>query len=211
MVKATEPLAEVSKRAFLVEKRAGEDFYSPERPARCLYVLIKGRVIGARLTPDGERLITDVLEPFDVFGDLCLGRAPPDNEFAQAQTKCQAMAVDAVEARTMIASQPELAVPILTQIARRLDRAHDRLEEFAFSPAESRVASAVLQLVDCDDDKVRATHQLLADIAGTSRETTSRLLARMEAQNILSCGRGEIEIKDPEMLADTARVSELAS
>ena len=92
MTEAVEQIVGVCPTTSLVERQAGEIFYSPEMPARYLYVLVKGRVTEARLTPDGNRLATGVLEPRDVFGDLSLGEESPTNEFARAQTDYQAIA-----------------------------------------------------------------------------------------------------------------------
>ena len=189
----------------VIERAAKESFYSALRPPCSLYVLLEGRVSVARLTRDGKRIVTEVLEAGDVFGDLSFSEAGRDNEFADALTDCRALAVDSRRAKALIASEPELAIRLLAAVSNRLNAAVDRLEEFAaYRPVETRIASAVLRIAGHTGQTAPVTHQFLADMAGTYRETATRILGELHAKDVLRLARCAIEIRDPQALAALA-------
>ena len=206
MVQALQPAAGNGflRDAVVIERRVREHFYSPMRPPSSLYVLIEGRASIARLTRDGRRLVTEVLEAGDVFGDLSLRGSHSDGEFVEALTDCRALAVDSGRARALIASHPELAVPLLSAVANRLNAACDRLEELAYSPVETRVAAAVLRIAGSTGRMAPVSHQFVAEMAGTYRETATRALEGLQVREMLGLGRCAIEIRDPAALTAMA-------
>lgn len=208
MVQALQPITNQRrlKDAVVIQRTSRERFYSPLRPPRALYVLLDGRVTVARLTREGKRFVMDVLQPGDVFGDLSFSGAGNDSEIAEALTDCRALVVDSRRARALIASEPELAIYLLTAVANRLDATCERLEEFAYRPVDTRIASAVLRVAGHAGEAAPVTHQFLAEMAGTYRETATRVLGELHAKDILRLARCTIEIKDPQALAEKAAV-----
>ena len=206
MIQALQPTTNNGhlKGAVVIECKARERFYSPLRPPCSLYVLLEGRVSVARLTRDGKRLVTEVLEPGAVFGDLSFSGAGSDNEFAEAITDCQALAIDARRAMALVASDPHLAGRLLSAVVERLNAACDRLEELAYRPVEARIASAVLRIVGSDGRSALVSHQFLAEMAGTYRETATRALEALQLREMLQLGRCAIEVKDPQALTAVA-------
>ena len=208
MVQTSQPTASGrhAKDVVVIERSARERFYSPLRPPCSLYVLLEGRVSVARLTRDGKRLVTEVLDAGDVFGDLSFSGIGGENEFAEALTDCRALAVDSRRAKALIASEPELAIRLVTAVANRLNAAVDRLEEFAYRPVETRISSAVLRIAGRPGQTAPVTHQFLADMAGTYRETATRVLGELHAKDVLRLARCAIEIRDPQALSAMAVV-----
>jgi CRP/FNR family transcriptional regulator len=206
MAEVLEPAAknETPKGAVILQRTPGERFYSPLRPPSSLYVLLEGRVSVTRLTSEGKRLVTEVLEAGDVFGDLSFSGAGDDNESAEALTDSRAMVVDSRDAKQLIESDPEVALRLLKAVASRLNVARDRLEEFAYSSAENRVASALLLLAGKAGRTVPVSHQVLADTAGTYRDTATRVLGELQLKDVLQLGRRAIEIKKPQHLVAMA-------
>lgn len=195
---------EIPKGAVVVQRAPGERFYSPVQPASSLYILMEGRVGVTRLTSEGKRLVTEVLEPGDVFGDLSFSGDGDDNEFAEALTGSKAMVVNSRDAKQLLASDPDVALRLLKAVASRLNMAQERLEEFAFRPVENRVASALLLLAGKTGNTVPVSHQYLADTAGTYRETATRVLGELQVKEILRLGRRAIEIRQPQALVALA-------
>ena len=208
MVQASQPTASgrCPKDVAVIERAARERFYSPLRPPTSLYVLLQGRVSVARLTRDGKRLVTEVLDTGDVFGDLSFSGVGGGTEFAEALTDCRALAVDVRQAKALIASEPELAIRLLTAVANRLNAAFDRLEEFAYRPVETRVASAVLRIAGSTGRTAPVSHQFVAEMAGTYRETATRALEGLQVREMLQLARCAIKIRDPQALSAMAVV-----
>jgi CRP-like cAMP-binding protein len=79
--------------------------------------------------------------------------------------------------------------------------AENRLEQMAYSTISARLAALLLELAESDPDGVvRATHQELADMLGTWRETISKTLQEFRRLGLVSSGRRQLTILDKEGL-----------
>ena len=76
------------------------------------------------------------------------------------------------------------------------------LDEVAFRSMDARMASRLLQ---CDRNRIEATHEQLASDMGTAREVVSRLLKELENRNIVKLLRGAVIILDRDALEEIAR------
>ena len=83
----------------------------------------------------------------------------------------------------VIQRNPEAAVSIINYLSHRLRESQDNAKGFALDRAEQRVAALLVNLAErsgIQEDNglrisVRLTHQDLADMAGLTKETTSRI------------------------------------
>ena len=111
------------------------------------------------------------------------------------------LAVDPGAALRLGKSDPKWALHLLAATTRRLRGSVERLEEFVHRTAEARIASAILRYASDGDRTAGASHQEIADTAGTSRETAARLLNALQARSVLRLGPHAIRIEDEEQLA----------
>ena len=181
-----------------------EVLYTPDSPARELYVLLAGRVSVARVTYEGKRLVTDLLGPGDVFGNLSLAGGDSAGETAEAIEASEVLALDPRAAVSLVESDPRWLFRLLAATTERLRGTADRLEEFAYSTVEERVAAAILRYASDDDRTARASHQEIAEVAGTYRETATRVLNALQARGALRLSRCAIRIEDEHELASLA-------
>ncbi len=82
---------------------------------------------------------------------------------------------------------------VFASFSERLVSMMNKIEEVAFIPIGTRLASRVLQIQN-NEDIIIATHEQLASDLGTSREVISRKLAQWEQQGIIKRGRGSLRI-----------------
>ena len=100
---------------------------------------------------------------------------------------------------------PEIAVKLLGALGRRLRETNERLARQSFQTVQSRVASALAELVATArsegageaDVLITATQTDLAQLAGSSRESASRFLATLERAGVITQGRGKLTVHDP--------------
>ena len=111
--------------------------------------------------------------------------------------------------RTMLA-HPQIAVAMLEGLADRIRAANERLSRQTFQTVEGRVASALLGQVEAlaagtgDTEPrevlIRATQAQIAQLSGSSRESASRFLAKLERAGVITTGRGKILVHEPAAL-----------
>jgi CRP/FNR family transcriptional regulator len=83
----------------------------------------------------------------------------------------------------------------------RVMEAENRLEQMAYSTIASRLAALLLELGGEDSKNVvRATHQELADMLGTWRETVSKTLQEFRRRGWIASGRRQLTLLDKEAL-----------
>src|SRR5690606_30378430 len=97
-------------------------------------------------------------------------------------------------------------------LAARLRGMDDESQVLSYQDAQGRVAYVLLRLyrggvVDLDEERalVRLTHQELADLAGTSRETGTRALTAIEEQGVMETRPKEVFISGREGLGQILR------
>ncbi len=167
----------------------GATIFAPGDPSEALYVLKSGIVNLTHVSEDGQESILRVLIPGNVFGELFL-TTPARPFLASALTPCVVTVVSTDSFHRLLGMIPRLALNFIGVLSRRLtDLALDR-GQFAHKRSFQRLALILLKLSAVHGVEnshwaaigLPLTHQRLADMIGTSRETVSRHLALLKRQ-----------------------------
>lgn len=194
--------------------QAGELLYTPHRPVEVLFLLKRGRIRVFRVSPDGRALTTAIVSPGTMFGEMVLlGQRMYDN-YAEALDEAYTCVMDRADAHRLLLSDPRIAARIVEILGRRLAAMEQRLSEAVFSNVPQRVAGALCTLATDHPTATQAgaihltvTHSQVAALAGTSRETATKVLGVFAGQGLLRLGRGRITIVDRSSLAARASLA----
>jgi CRP-like cAMP-binding protein len=187
---------------------AGTPMFEQGAEAQQFFVLVHGRLRVTQVTPSGEQIVVRVVNP----GELC-GMAR-----AMGRTTYPATATAAVESIAlgwpmalwdgMVARYPSFAGAAMQTIGGRLQEAHSRIREMSTEVVERRVGHTVLRLAQQsgrrEPDGIRIdfpiSKQDLAEMAGTTLHTVSRILTAWEEAGLVDTGRQKLLVKDPHRL-----------
>ena len=200
---------EMDRQTTMTTCEPGRVFYAPEETGEVLFLLKKGRVQLYRLSPEGKKLVVAVLEPGAIFGEMSLVGQGMHNTFAESIEECLICVMSRVDVERMIKDKPQIAIRFMEAMANRLYDAEEKMEDFAFKSIPIRLAGLLIKLAQNDqgDKKVTGfTHQDLAEMLGTYRETTTQTLNDFKEQGWIEIGRKEITLLHMdklEMLATT--------
>jgi CRP-like cAMP-binding protein len=199
-------VANIDQQTTMSTCEAGRIFYMPDETGEVLFLLKKGRVQLYRISPDGKKLVVATLGPGAVFGELSLIGQGMHNTFAEAIDDCLLCVMGRADVERLILSKPRVALRFLEFTGRRLQEAERRLEETAFKSIPARLASLLLRLTEEQDgDTITGyTHQLLGEMLGTYRETTTQTLNEFKGRGLVNIGRKRIEILDRDGLVNVA-------
>lgn len=197
-------MAELARSAPMKDVAAGTIFHSPEDAAEVLFILKKGRVKLYQLTPDGRALTMHIYEAGSVFGEMSLLGQGMHGAFAQAITPCTLCLMSREHVQRLLFGDPRIAMRIAEALGQRLASAENRLLDFAFRRVPERLARLLLQLAQPHRSllsftqrmEVRYTHEELADMIGTTRETVTKLLNDMRALGYVELQRGRVTLLD---------------
>jgi CRP/FNR family cyclic AMP-dependent transcriptional regulator len=185
--------------------RAGKLFYIPGDTGEVLFFVKKGRVHLYRLSPEGKKLIVATLGPGAIFGEMSLVGQGMYNTFAEAVEDCLLCVMSRDDVERLILSKPKVALRFIEAIGDRLTQAETRLEEMTFKSIPARLASLLMRLSEGSGPVIDGyTHQDLAEMLGTYRETTTQALNDFKSAGIVKIGRKRVEILDREGLQEIA-------
>jgi len=196
---------EMGKRAPMQRVATGTVFYSPEQAAEVLFMLKEGQVRLYQLSADGKALTTAVLEAGTFFGEMALLGQQLHQSYAEALSPCLICLMSREDVKSMLLGDPRIAARIAETLGQRLISAERRLSDFAFKNLPQRLAGLLLQLArppkarlfrPGGPPEVRFTHEALAEMAGTYRETATKILGEFRAQGLIDLKRGRVLIVD---------------
>lgn len=185
------------KEAISVQSfRAGQHVATPEQLGVNLYTLMKGRVQLIHEGPNGRRLAIATLGPGAMFGEgALLGAVDPDVK-AVALTDCILWAVPQPQAQSLALRYPVLSWGLLQTVGQRLAQVENRMEEVAYKRLPERLAGLLLELANGGKAIRGTSHQALADMLGTYRETISAILRGFKDEGLVELGYRKIELRD---------------
>lgn len=184
----------------MIAYRTGTVLYEPGKTDERLFLLKEGSVQIYRLTPDGRKLVLASVEPGAAFGEMAFLGQTLSGSFAVVTSDSAVCVMSRVDIEQVIRDHPTVAVQLIAMMSERLRVAEDRLEQMAFAPVPARVARLLLDLAD-EDEVCGHSHQDLADMIGTSRETVSRVLEDFKSSGVVSVDRRALQIMDRHALS----------
>ncbi len=179
-----------------------EQIYLPGEEAEYVYVIQSGRVKLSRCSECGKEVILSIMGPGEVFGlEPLLGH---DSRRAQAIALegGRLLALRRDRFQEMILQNPELLMTLLRIVNERLWDSRDSLSRLVFKDVKSRLAALLLELARSDGkvcgNEIRLeapiTHQDLANLIGSTRETTTATLNQFKRARLIQFDRRRIVI-----------------
>lgn len=163
----------------------GTVIYQPGDEQAHIHLIEKGVVKIGSYSPDGDRVVYDVLQPGEFFGDLrYLGNSVEFFEFAKAVTSVTVLLVSLPFFKHRIVHDPVLSDWFNSSVVRRWWKAETRLLHMTRGDIEARLDNLRKEYdKDVRDGEGRRhnvlsllSHQTIADLTGTTRQTVSRKL-----------------------------------
>jgi len=208
-----EQRAQVERRISYATYPAGHVFYAPEDYNDRLLILREGRVRIYKLSAEGRALTLLVLWPSAIFGEMMLVDEWVQDSFAEAMTECVVGALGRDELRQVLGTYPAVALRFMQVMSQRLRALEHKLADVAFKSVPQRLAAVLLNLADLEPERVsrlgppavvRYTHQQLAEMIGSYRETVTKAIGEFREAGLIHVAEEEIQ------LTDLARLQELA-
>jgi CRP-like cAMP-binding protein len=173
---------------------AGESVFGPSRDPQRVYVLEDGLVRIFRMTPTGAEFTLGYVRPGELFGEVSVLSDEPGETFAQAKVASQILIVPRAAFVAMLQAHNPVLYSVTKKIARRVIDLQSRAEDLIFLGVRIRLARLLLRLAkehgERHDEELAIglplTHEEIATLIGTSRQTVSLLLREMTAAGLVA-------------------------
>jgi CRP-like cAMP-binding protein len=169
-----------------------------------LFIINKGSIKITRVSEDGREVILAILGEGEFFGEMSLLDGQTRSANAIAQTGCHVLILKRHDFLQVLEKFPNIAISLLSELAIRIRKSDQQIESFALSDAEQRIGITILRLAEelgtIHKGVVRIAklpyQQDIANMAGTSRETVSRMLKLLEDKSFISRKAHTLSILD---------------
>jgi CRP-like cAMP-binding protein len=198
--------------SHLIERRYPRNTTIVEEglPGDYMYIIREGRVKVTKLSEDGREKILAFFEPGHFVGDMALLDRAPRSASVKTLTPVRVLALSRADFTGLIRKSPDLAISVIRELSGRLRAVNDQASALSFQRVKDRTKGLLIRLAKdeaLDGQHLLTpslTHQQIADMIGTSRETVTRVIKDLKSSGWLQqegkrylvsadAGAGEIE------------------
>lgn len=193
--------------------KKGDYIYLPEEHADRIYFLTEGRVKIGTYSESGKEITKALLGPGEVFGELSLIGEKKRRDFAFAMEDTVVCIMSVPEMKSLMRDHDGLSLFLMKIMGSRMLDLEQRLESMVFKDSRTRIVEFLHNLAEKKGQRVGyervvrqfMTHQEIANLTATSRQTVTTVLNELRNKNILTFNRRRLLIRDMEQLAGEAR------
>lgn len=187
----------------------GTTLFVEGQPANGIYMLCQGRIKLSTYSRDGKALILQIAEPGEVLGLSSTVSDIPHEATAEVLESCQVNFIRKTDFLRFLQQHPEASLKAVMQLSRNYHKAYTQICSLGLSTSVAdKLAKLFLEWCESHGRpsangngsgthpiriKMGFTHEEIAEMIGTSRETVTRLLKDFRE-------RGLIEIKGADLV-----------
>jgi len=160
-------------------------------PGDYMYIIVEGRVKVTKLSGDGREKILELLDVGDFFGEMSLFDEAPRSASVKGLSDVRILALARKDFLRLLARSPDLALSVIQELTRRLRQVDEQASSLSFQRVKERTMGLLVRLAreeQGQEGRRRTpvlTHQQIADMIGTSRETVTRAIKGLKADGWL--------------------------
>lgn len=182
--------------------RAGEG-------SRNVFLLLRGRVKIFQPSTAGKEAILWFCFGGELFGLAEAARGGERVVSAQASDRCEILCIRQEQFQSYLEAHPPVALTVIQLLSCRLRLLGDIAINLISDDVPTRVMKMIVQMgarwgVPTEQGlrlDIPLTHQEIADMIGTSRQTITTVLGQLQRSGLLSVDRRRISITDRQLLA----------
>ena len=190
--------------------KRGEYIFLPDEDADKVYFVFEGRVRIGTYGEDGKEITKTILGPGEVFGELSIisDAREKRRDFAYAMEKTTTCVLTIDQIKSLMREYNGFSLFLMKIMGRRVLQMEKRLESLVFKDSRTRIIEFLYNLATEKGQRVGyevvvrkfITHQEIANLTATSRQTVTTLLNELRNDNLLTFDRKRLLIRDMDLL-----------
>lgn len=174
--------------SLLIERKLprGSRVVEEGLPGDYMYVIREGRAKVTKASSDGREKIMNLLDRGDFFGDMALLSGEVRSASVETLEDSRLLALSRRDFVGLLRSSSDLALAVIEELTNRLRETNEQASSLSFQGVKERTRGLFVRLSEADsshDDRLLTpalTHQQIADMIGTSRETVTRAVKQLK-------------------------------
>ncbi len=199
-----ERLQDLVSKVELQELPQRQVVYLPGDPGDRVFFINGGRIKCSKVTRDGKELTLGYRGPGQLFGELAVIDGAPRGEMAEVMKSAIVTVLGRDDFRDLLRSDAHLAFEFACVVGNRRRYAETRLEHLIFRDVPAKLAALLLDLgreYGAEEDGgvrlgVKITHQEMANLIGSTRETISLTLSQFKKRGLVDLDGRALVLRD---------------
>jgi len=157
-----------------------------------MYVIREGHVKISKMSDDGREKILEIMGPGTFFGEMALLDKETRSASVKSTCACVLLALSRQDFLALLRRNPDISMQLICELSRRLRETDEEVRGLLFERVEGRTRRVIRRMATQPapgrpDHMATAsiTHQQLADLVGTSRETITRVVKGLKDEGWL--------------------------
>jgi len=187
--------------------RKGQIIFLEEETGNYMYLVLSGKVKVSKAGTGGKETILAIHRTGDFFGEMSLldGKTAPATVSAMEDAKI--ISISGSDFHKYLLHNEKVLLQIINVLCARLRQVW-QTQSLSSSTADARIRRGIYELAKRHGVRdahgtiidLKITHQELAEMVGTSRETVTRVLARLREQGIIEIDQRRMTLIDADAL-----------
>lgn len=188
---------------------AANPIYLPAEAADSIFVVAIGLVKICHLAIEGKVSTIGYVKPGEVFGELALFDVRERGEYVESVLPSTIIRIPKQRIQELMNCDLNVALCITKLVGLRRQRIERRLRNLLFTSNEHRLTHLLLDLAEQFGESIdggiklglRLSHQEIANLIGTTRETVTILMGKMKTEGLVSGQRQTVVLCDIKRLS----------
>src|SRR3984893_1833316 len=200
-----------------IEVPKGKYIYFEAYNHNKLYFIKSGLIKIGYIDEEGNEKVKEIIQKGEIFGQLTLENNNLNGEFAQAYKNDVSLCAFTIEDfEKLLKRKPDLALKYSKQVGAKLRNIENRLVDLLNKDVKTRLIHFLWQLVRQNIGEKTSdgfcmpnylTHEDIANLIGSSRQTVTSLINELGTEKILSYDRQQICFLDVKKLQKRVNVN----
>ena len=169
-----------------------------------VFIVMSGTVKITRVNDEGKEVILAMLGSGEVFGEMAILDGESRSANALSQENCEVITINREDFLNLLKTNNKVSLNLMTEFAIRLRKSDQQIEALSLDDAEHRIGVSILNLAE-ELGVIRQGvvtvdnlpyQQDIANMAGTSRETVSRVMKIFEDRGLITKTGHKLSIPD---------------
>ena len=186
----------------------GATVFTEGEPGEGFHFIRSGKVKVIKLAADGREHILNILGPGEVFAEVLLFNDAPYPATVVAVEDSLVGVIRNRELEALLVQQPRLAVHIIRVMSKKLLYIQSKVKTFALADSQAKIAQTLEYLLERYGRQtgrgvevaLEINRQDIANMAGTTRETVSRVFRTLKDDGVLEDDERRIVVREPRRL-----------
>ena len=187
--------------------RRNQIIFLEEETGEYMYMVLSGKVKVTKSVPGGKQVLLTIHGAGDFFGEMSLLDGKTAAATVSAMEDARIVSISGSDFRKYLLTNEKVMHQIIQVLCARLRQVWQTQSQ-SLDSADARICHGLRELArrhGIRDNRgviiaLKITHQDLAELAQTSRETVTRVLAALQKENIIDVTNRRITVLDEQAL-----------